>query len=242
MTNVFQHGSAFKTAIKLGDKTIRLDIKRVVAPVTNKNAAFMTVTDVTAETSAEILLQKWKSDLECQNSQLVKDKDALTEALAGKSIPDVLIDAQSPFEQTVHLLNQLLKGIVPSPQRLSELRRVLLLTDDLRQPIHFTQQLAHSQYFDHESKLSILQMVGVKQSVDIDAISRCANEIQTKQCNILNEAIETWSFDAFDFCNRLHDPLSSLVHHTLHKSSLVQRLSLPIAAVWQFLLVIEKGY
>ena len=114
MTNVFQHGSAFKTAIKLGDKTIRLDIKRVVDPVTNKNAALMTVTDVTAETSAEIYCKSGNPIWNVKTSQLVKDKDALTEALAGKSIPDVLIDIQSPFEQTVHLLNQLLKGIVPA--------------------------------------------------------------------------------------------------------------------------------
>lgn len=248
MTAVFEQESKHRDVIKLDTSYVRLDLKPITDPVTNQIAVLMSATDVTAETSAERLLKRWKKDLEQQNEKLLQDKAALTEALVSKYTPDVKIDTQTPVEQTVHLLSALLKGKMPSALEISDLCQVLLMTEDLRQPIQFQQQLRRDEYLDHQSEMSIFNLLGRVPASEKEVVI-CQNnvnkhqiELTPEQSHFLDAAIHVWSFDAFTLSVSVKNPLSSMVNYLINKNGLITRLNIQADALWHFLLRIEQGY
>ena len=218
-------------------------------PVTLKPTALLSMTDVTAETSAQVVLESWKNKLERQNRELVRDREQLIEAISQKTTS---INTQSAIEQINCLMKDLLSGQIPSIQRITGLCQILQ-NEDLRQPLNLQQQLTTDSFLDKNATDSIMQIVGhlpAGNESGRDA-NRCpiARTLEDEdedfltsiQAEKIAKCLKTWSFDAFELSDLPH-PLASVMFFCIRNTGILKRLQISASTLWTFLRTVDGRY
>ena len=248
METVFADNKPYQHVQQQADCYIRLDMHRVNDPVTLKATALLSMTDVTDETSAQVILEGWKTKLQQQNRELVRDREELIEAISHNA---TRVDTQSAIEQVNSLMKDLLSGHFPSIQRITGVCQ-MLQNENLRQPPNLQQQLTTDTFLDKNATDSIMQLVGhlpagseSGRAADhrpvpciLDKDEEFLTSFQTEK---IAKFMVTWSFDAFELSDLPH-PLASVMFFCIRNTGLLKRLQISAATLWMFLTIVDGRY
>ncbi|KAK9830386.1 hypothetical protein WJX72_011468 [[Myrmecia] bisecta] len=177
---VFRYVQTRMSSKGSGSRFILFEVWPLTDPVTGELSMLVSLHNVSEQKKMELELQKHKDaleranqDLEMENlslenhNQMIEQEKAelaahLEAVMAKTQGPKKTIDAETPLDKVLKLLDGLVLGQKPVVEDILAVRALLTSSSDLRAPVELEQQLMAAESMEEDVSRAIMQMLNIK--------------------------------------------------------------------------------